>query len=120
MTLGSLVDDDLDRLGNLGILAEEESENGRAVSAHTQQALSNFRNVRGAANRGVPWFEDLVEDSQLGRIRRQKGGHTSADGTMSMEWEVVEWSSADQEGDGLSGKRKIGEVEGPNEMEMTG
>lgn len=44
-------------------------------------------------NRGMPYFEEMVEDSRLGRIKRQKGGHTSRDGKTTVEWEVVEIGS---------------------------
>lgn len=46
--------------------------------------------VRRMQNRGIPYFEEMVENSRLGRIKRQKGGHTSQDGRMTVQWEVVE------------------------------
>ena len=57
----------------------------------------------------------MVEDSQLGRIKRQKGGHTSSDGKMTIEWEVVEVDSGIHQGtsqETLPGKRKLEHVEG--------
>ncbi|KAF7192873.1 hypothetical protein HII31_05787 [Pseudocercospora fuligena] len=41
-------------------------------------------------SRGVPYFEEMIEHSRLGRIKRQRGGHTSRDGTSSVQWEIVE------------------------------
>ncbi|KAK0278780.1 hypothetical protein LTR35_009045 [Friedmanniomyces endolithicus] len=51
--------------------------------------------------RGVSYYES----SRLGRIKRRKGGHTSADGTRSVEWEIVEMEgdddNAERAGDGV-------------------
>ena len=41
-------------------------------------------------SRGVPYFEEMIEHSRLCRIKRQRGGHTSRDGTSSVQWEIVE------------------------------
>jgi len=123
LTLGSLIDEDLDRLGDLGLLDGVDNENeGNAIASATpvsgtRQIIARSNNSAGLHNRGAPWFEDLVEDSPLGRIRRQKGGQASQDGSVVYEWEVVEWSSADQD---TATKRKISDVEGSPEMEMTG
>jgi len=45
--------------------------------------------------RGLPYFEEMVENSRLGRIKRRKGGHTSADGMRRVEWEVLEIGAED-------------------------
>jgi hypothetical protein len=125
LTLGSLIDEDLDRLGDLGLLDENETEvlhiqNAKGTESSSRQIVSGVKSTDGIVNRGAPWFEDLIEDSQLGRLRRQKGGHTSADGSVKVEWEVVEWSSADQQEEGPTGKRKIGQLEASPEMDITG
>ncbi|EME82872.1 uncharacterized protein MYCFIDRAFT_203430 [Pseudocercospora fijiensis CIRAD86] len=41
-------------------------------------------------SRGVPYFEEMIEHSRLGRIKRQRGGEISRDGTSSVQWEIVE------------------------------
>ncbi|KAK4543874.1 hypothetical protein LTR36_004648 [Oleoguttula mirabilis] len=48
-------------------------------------------------NRGIPYFEEMVENSRLGRIKRQQGGHTSADGASSVQWEVIEIGGDDDD-----------------------
>lgn len=68
----------------------------------------------GGEVRGQAWFEDLIEGSELGRLRRGGGGEGR------VEWEVVEFSSdgiGDVEGGSSSGgsgsgsgKRKHGDV----------
>lgn len=73
------------------------------------------RNSQEAEVKGAPWFEDMIEGSQLGRIRRRTGEHTSSDGKSRIEWEIIEL----EEDDGISiqgtGKRKYAE-----EVEMQG
>jgi hypothetical protein len=39
---------------------------------------------------------------------------------MQVEWEVVEWSSADQQEEGILGKRKIGDIEVLPDLDMKG
>ena len=62
--------------------------------------------------RGMPYFEELVDDSRLGRIKRQKGGGVTADGMAQVEWEIAEWTSGDAGeeagSEGNTGKRKLG------------
>ena len=77
--------------------------------------------------RGAPWFEDLIENSKLGTLRRRKGGHTSKDGSVSVEWEVAEWESSGAGGIGSGnapadvqaiGKRKLGDVVADTDVSM--
>lgn len=78
--------------------------------------------------RGAPWFEEIVENTRLGKIKQQRGGHASNDGSVRVEWEVVEWTGeeeaedADDEGvaAAATGKRKLGELEGGHDTEMRG
>ncbi|KAI2791069.1 hypothetical protein POX_c03924 [Penicillium oxalicum] len=45
---------------------------------------------------GIPWFEELVEGSQLGRlIRQRRGVGISPDQSTSIEWEISEWQGDD-------------------------
>jgi hypothetical protein len=46
------------------------------------------------SNRGLPFFEEMVEDSRLGRIKRRSGAHVGADGS-TVEWSVVELDGED-------------------------
>ncbi|KAK4503728.1 hypothetical protein PRZ48_004643 [Zasmidium cellare] len=118
VTLGSLLNESLETLERLRILGDgEESEeeglvrggtideeehiptnegtsegvDGPAPLSHirtaTREAMQPPHNLQ---NRGMPYFEEMVADSRLGRIKRRMGGHTSEDGTRSVQWEVVE------------------------------
>ncbi len=135
ITLGSLLNDDLERLEELGLLQPEEPtvRNVTKVQSHLQpeeeperdltdtptepsRALPRtlFMPTQGAEHRGARWFEELVEDSLLGRIKRQKGKHTSTDGSTRVEWEVVELAANHEDTSEAStpgtGKRKLGEL----------
>lgn len=125
VTLGSLLNESLDKLEALSIIPdleenddEEEEEEERPargeqglrrggivntedhiptneqsagrVDARTNIAARAMQPPHLMSNRGMPYFEELVENSRLGRIKRQIGGHTSQDGSTSVQWEVVE------------------------------
>ena len=122
LTLGSLLNEDLERLGELGLLdpGDEDSQEAQETPK-VERTATQFRPARGAAHRGAPWFEELVEDSRLGRIKRQKGGHTSEDGRKSVEWEIVEWTEDSNEEGGMTpSKRKHGvmELEAEDRMDV--
>lgn len=79
------------------------------------------RSFREGASGGIPWFEEMIQGSQLGRVGKSRRGlGVSNDGSTRIEWEVSEWhddgtgGSPDFESDsgpaGASGKRKIEEV----------
>lgn len=43
---------------------------------------------------GIPWFEEMIEGSQLGRVaKRRRGMGSSRDNSLKVEWEVSEWHS---------------------------
>ena len=94
------------RLDELGLLPAEEEGETEGEGA----ALSQASGAAAPSRRGMPWFEDLVEDSALGRVRRRRGGHQSHN--ESVEWEIVEVGGDDfDEGTGgaggsVTGKRK--------------
>lgn len=120
VTLGSLLRESLDRLEALQLYGDSEEESERELVRDEGETINNedhiptneesIAGVDGPAaiaptstasrqrpvvthrmhNRGMPYFEEMVEDSRLGRIKRWKGGHTSADGARSVEWEVIE------------------------------
>ncbi|EON69007.1 hypothetical protein W97_08265 [Coniosporium apollinis CBS 100218] len=115
LTVGSVMDDDLEILDRMGLLPErdegeetDEAGSGRAVAPAKRQAQSAV--LVAERNRGAPWFEEMVQQTRLGRIKRQKGGHTSNDGSMRVEWEIVEYEGDTEDGT-VTGKRKIGEME---------
>lgn len=113
LTVGSLLDEDQALLGQLGFLPSgDSSDEDSAIVAGPSKLRSVVRTE--PQSRGAPWFEEIVENTRLGRIKQQRGGHSSRDGSVKVEWEVVEWTEADDADDEgtTPGKRKIGEVEG--------
>ncbi len=134
--------------GNVaGNVAEEEDEEEgrdgkRKAGADEEGWMTTSRVVDGV----LPWFEALVEGSRLGRGMRLKrmttttqqadgqdapvrrvtaGGASSVDGTLRVEWEIVEWDEVrDGSGNGNgngngNGKRKIGEVDQSTSAQTT-
>lgn len=114
VTLGSLLGESVERLEALGIIPDTGDDEDGLVRGgdvqdedHIPTSEESMRGVEGPGassltqragelasgrmrDRGIPYFEEMVENSRLGRIKRQKGGHTSRDGTTSVQWEVVE------------------------------
>lgn len=113
VTLGSLLDESLDQLEALRILPadvdSDESEGelqgtaagmrdtsleelpsaGASVPRTLSQA-GESHSIHRMSDRGMPFFEELIENSRLGRIRRQRGGQTARDGSSTIQWEVIE------------------------------
>ncbi|KAJ5491358.1 hypothetical protein N7539_002925 [Penicillium diatomitis] len=64
------------------------------IPSRQKTDLSRSQN-RGIIN-GIPWFEELVEGSQLGRlIRQRRGVGISPDQSTSIEWEITEVQEGD-------------------------
>lgn len=116
LTVGSLLDEDQEALGELGWLPGDSSDEevaGESLPEIHRRVVERF--LQPAGMRGAPWFEEMVEDTRLGKLKRQKGGHVSRGGNVKIEWEVVEWTEGDDADDeaaeGVKGKRKIGDIE---------
>ncbi|KAI1945619.1 hypothetical protein LOZ53_001775 [Ophidiomyces ophidiicola] len=44
---------------------------------------------------GIPWFEEMIQGSRLGRVgKHRRGFGSSADRSVQVEWEVTEWHEA--------------------------
>lgn len=119
LTVGSLLDEDQELLGQLGFLPSGDSSDDDAAEGPSRTSTRSVVQT-GSQARGTPWFEELVENTRLGRFKQQRGGHSSRDGTVRVEWEVMEWTEgdADDEGPSSSSKRKIADVEGAEDTEM--
>ncbi|KAL2351058.1 hypothetical protein BJ546DRAFT_998775 [Cryomyces antarcticus] len=123
LTLASLVDDSLARLEDLGLVpseTEDESEKGELEGETQTQLVAVPPSGHNMRNRGMPYFESMIENSRLGRIKRRRGGHTSRDGSVTVEWEVVEYTEGDDEPaqEAIGEKRKLARVEGSEDVHM--
>ena len=115
VTLGSLLNESIEQLEVLKIIADNTDDGAGLVQGgnvdqedHIPTNESQEGGVDGPPeapdppgelstmsqhsmqNRGMPYFEEMVENSRLGRIKRQRGGQTSQDGTTTVQWEVIE------------------------------
>ncbi|RMJ23554.1 hypothetical protein PHISP_05565 [Aspergillus sp. HF37] len=151
VTIGSLFGDHQRLLDDLDLLPEESDEEispteDRGVeevrrsppsaasawevalsSARDQPSLSR-RYRRGNAG-GIPWFEEMVEGSRLGRLLKgRRGMGLSDDRSTAVEWEVSEMrhDDSDQQAWAISssssqvtGKRKQGRQSEPRETRST-
>lgn len=111
VALGSLLGDDLRLLEDLHILPpdEDSSENivtetvpttlvtRTAEKAPTAPSASSSRiSYHSGTLAGVPWFEEMIEGSRLGRIMRSRRGiGISDDDTTTFEWNISEWQDTD-------------------------
>ncbi|KAK2600309.1 hypothetical protein QQS21_004950 [Conoideocrella luteorostrata] len=110
LTLGSLLQEDLRDLEELGLIPDESESEPEEKPADTPN-----RDVALRQSFGVPWFDGMVEGTRLGRMRRTHGIKRSEDGTVKIEWEIVEESMSPDAGNdvdmdstsGSSGKRKL-------------
>jgi len=134
LTLGSLSAEDLGDLEDLGLLPGSDDE-AETPPSPVRPADSAGLSATGADNTtgevalrpgretlgGIPWFDSLVEGSRLGRLSRRKGSSRSPDGTVKVEWEVVEYTEDDSGADTpRSGKRKFGDEEEDHKEPMLG
>lgn len=106
INLGSLKSESVERLEDAGLLSTA-TEKDQGPSAAVTQSKTATTTEQGREVRGTPWFEEMIEGSELGRIRRRRGGEISIDGRMRTEWEVTEFEGdgAEEDGGG-TGKRK--------------
>lgn len=110
VNLGSLKSESVEKLADEGLL-----ETSKDMTDINQEGAIQTR-PEGREIQGVPWFEEMIEGSELGRIKRQRGGQSSVDGRSKVEWEVVEFSG---ESAANTGKRKLDEVGRESDTEMT-
>jgi hypothetical protein len=116
----------LDLLEELGLLVldhNQAEEGGRDLTTPRGRDHHNALQTRSVERetQGHPWFEETIKGSELGKVRRRRGGNISADGQAKVEWEIVE-IGGDEEGDIVSCtgpvKRKIDSVSGDDDFVM--
>lgn len=96
----NLLPDDLDENEDEDDVEAEVSGSALAPSLDTSSVVvPSFtgpgdisRSFRHGKAGGIPWFEEMVEGSRLGRLMRaRRGMGVSDDQSTSIEWEVSEW-----------------------------
>ena len=119
VNMGSLKSESVERLQDAGLL-EGQAEDEKTSPEQSSQQVA--KETMSREIQGNPWFEGMLEGSKLGKIKRKKGGHTSADGLTTYEWEIVEIEGNDADTTGVgTAKRKLGDVGGgEDDTEMRG
>ncbi len=103
LTLGSLLQEDLLDLEDMGLLPDDateyarEPEGGEEVAglAGTGTTVAPATGLKGSF--GVPWFEGLVQGTKLGTVTHSHLIKRSQDGRVEVEWEVVEFSGDERD-----------------------
>lgn len=105
VSIGTLKSESLEKLEEGGLLAgAEENEKAGSSDGNDGEKGTMKRKLRI----GTPWFEEMIQGSELGRMKRRRGGQSSSDGRSKVEWEIVEFTTDDEENSIIgTGKRKI-------------
>ncbi|KAJ5747070.1 uncharacterized protein N7511_008766 [Penicillium nucicola] len=86
-------DDDAPRAGVVSTSTRapaEASTSSVIIPSFEEPQIS--RSFQHGTARGIPWFEEMVEGSRLGRLMRSRRGKgVSDDQSTSVEWEISEW-----------------------------
>jgi hypothetical protein len=131
VTVGSLLGDDIRALEDLDLLPQDvevdtltqadapaDTDQDKVV---TSTSNATTRTERSGTTGDLPWFEEMISGSALGRTQRtRRGMGMSADGTTRVEWEVTEIGAGDDDSDSGTGrgKRKIGDVGSHDGVQM--
>jgi hypothetical protein len=131
VTVGSLLGDDIRALEDLDLLPQDvevdtltqadapaDTDQDKVV---TSTSKATTRTERSGTTGDLPWFEEMISGSALGRTQRtRRGMGMSADGTTRVEWEVTEIGAGDDDSDSGTGrgKRKIGDVGSHDGVQM--
>ncbi|KAJ5332691.1 Glutathione-dependent formaldehyde-activating enzyme/centromere protein V [Penicillium brevicompactum] len=113
VAIGSLLVEDQRVLDDLGLLPEDFDEDAPHAGVSTSSDLapaqtdssvivpsfetsSEFPDISRSLQRGrtggIPWFEEMMEGSRLGRLMRSRRGMgISDDQSTSIQWEFSEW-----------------------------
>ena len=122
VNLGSLENGSLRILDEMDILPSPMDEERQLEEIPAEKATGQSVVVRSGNReiKGQPWFEELIEGSHLGKLKRRRGGETSKDGSSKVEWEIVEFEGREDPGESTNGKRKITEMAGDDDVVMRG
>ena len=108
-------------LSSLRSRSVEALETAGFLSGNTEvDENTNTANISHSRElRGTPWFEEMIDGSELGRMKRKRGGQTSADGKTKVRWEIVEFEGDDGEIEFAGGeKRKLDQVGDGDDLVM--
>lgn len=102
-----------------GLLAGAEENEKVETSDGNDGEKGTMKRKLNRESTGTPWFEEMIQGSELGKMKRRRGGQSSLDGRSKVEWEIVEFTADDEESSIVgTGKRKIEISE--DDVEMRG
>lgn len=116
VNLSSLKSESMERLEDAGFLsglANDTQGEPETSKPHSVTSRANEGTAIGVSREitGTPWFEEMIEGSELGRIKRKRGGTRRSDGRVIVEYEITEFESNDGDSGALGmGKRKHGSL----------
>lgn len=117
VSVSSLRVDDQGLLGDLGLVPEDSDEEEKEEAPYAGASTSDLASAQTSSSSvvvpsfddltgfpdisrtfqqgrtgGIPWFEEMMEGSHLGRLMRSRHGMgTSDDKSTSIQWEFSEW-----------------------------
>ena len=98
----------LERLQEAGLLAGTEENEKTETSDGNDRKKETIKRKHDRELIGTPWFEEMIQGSELGKMKRRRGGQNSSGVSSKVEWEIVEFTDDDEEKSIFStGKRKI-------------
>lgn len=98
----------LERLQEAGLLAGAEENEKTEKSDENDGKKGTMKRKHNRELIGTPWFEEMIQGSELGKMKRRRGGQSSSGVSSKVEWEIVEFTDGDEENSIFStGKRKI-------------
>ncbi|KAI4240211.1 MAG: hypothetical protein L6R40_005240 [Gallowayella cf. fulva] len=120
VNLNSLRSASVEKLSEEGLLTSSHDAIQPGVSEEKEKALGLSSTSGDREIHGAPWFQEMIEGSELGRIKHKRGVQTSTDGRKRVEWEVVDFSSELKENENNTSKRKLDQVGKEGDSEMRG
>ncbi|KAI1808478.1 hypothetical protein F4811DRAFT_548866 [Daldinia bambusicola] len=121
LTLGSLLNEDLRDLEDLGLIPDESESDPMEIEPTTTTSDQSSQLI-GRDVTGIPWLESMILGSRLSNLHTTKGVRESRDGGVRVEYEITEWTGDDAAEDGpqhtgmfyetpTTGKRKRGDAD---------
>lgn len=108
VSIGSLKSESLEKLEEAGLLAGTKENEKAETSDGIEEKKETVKRKHNRELIGTPWFEEMIQGSELGKVKRRRGGQSSLDGRSKVEWEIVEFTADDEENSIVdTGKREI-------------
>ena len=119
VNIGSLKRDSREVLEDAGLLSGVGTEDNDVAQTTSGGAREVANKGQCREVQGTPWFEEMIQGSELGRIKRRRVGASSSDGHTKVEWEITEFEAGEGEHASAStGKRKLGSLEHGDDVVM--